>query len=69
LLHREKKDSEIEVRKAEIPLWFCYMKVAKRTTEKSEDFFRYNPSPGKIQNRELLERKEGGGLEKERGKF
>jgi hypothetical protein len=42
----------------------------KQTTEKkSEDLLQYNPSPGRIQNKELLERKEGGGLEKERAKF
>jgi hypothetical protein len=69
LLHREKKDSEREARKADTPLWLLWGGGQNERQKKSEDLFRYNPSPGRIQNRELLERKAGGGLDKERAKF
>jgi hypothetical protein len=49
--------------------WLLYGGRKTNYRKKGEDFFRYNPSPVRIQNRELLERKAGGGLEKERAKF
>jgi hypothetical protein len=47
------------------------MKGGKGTIEKKRGLLPIysSPSPGRIQNRELLRKKAGGGLEKERAKF